>query len=33
MIMVMVMMLNIREDNDDEKHGELILKVNKLQRM
>ena len=30
MIMVMVMMLNITEDNDDEKHGEVILKVNKL---
>ena len=30
MIMVMVMMLNIREDNDDEKHGEVVLKVNKL---
>ena len=30
MIKVMVMMLNITEDNDDEKHGEVALKVNKL---
>ena len=30
MIMVMVMMLNIIEDNDDEKHGNVVLKVIKL---
>ena len=30
MIMVMVMMLNITEDNDDEKHGNVVLKVIKL---